>query len=76
MVEVKIFSGLRRHVGGKHSLNVDAKNLRELFEAIPISRDEVGLVLINRSPVESVWEVEQSLKAGDLVEIYPIVGGG
>ena len=76
MVEVKISSGLRQHVGGRNSINIDAKNLREIFEAISLSRDEVGLVLINKSPVESIWETEYILKGGDLVEIYPIVGGG
>ncbi len=76
MVEVRLFGSFRRYAKDKKGLRMEAADLCDVLKDLPVERGEVGLVLINRRPVESVWKGPHQLNDGDLIEIYPIATGG
>jgi molybdopterin converting factor small subunit len=75
-VEVKLFGSFRRYLKGRRTLTFWAADIREVINGLPIDRGEVGLVLVNKAPVESLLIKPCPLKEGDIIEIYPIVSGG
>ena len=75
-VEVRLFGSFRRYLKGRRALTFRAADIREVIQGLPIDRGEVGLVLINKSPVENLLLKPCPLREGDTVEIYPIVSGG
>ena len=75
-VEVRLFGPFRQHLRGRKALSIQADTIRDILNAIGLDRGEVGLVLVNKLPVEFVWMTNHRLVNGDLVEIYPIVTGG
>ena len=75
-VEVKLFGSFRRYLNGRKTLTFRAADIRDVLNGLPIDRGEVGLVLVNKRPVDSLLIKPCPLKEGDIVEIYPIVSGG
>jgi molybdopterin converting factor small subunit len=75
-VEVRLFGSFRRHLRGRNALSIRADTIRDILDAIGLDRGEVGLVLVNKQPVEFIRTTNSRLGDGDLVEIYPIVTGG
>ncbi len=75
-VEVSLFGSFRRYLKGRKTLTFRAADIREVLKGLPIDRGEVGLVLVNKKPLESLLIKPCPLKDGDIVEIYPIVTGG
>ena len=75
-VEVRLFGSFRRHLRGRKALSIQADTIRDILSAIGLDRGEVGLVLVNKLPVEFVWTTNHRVVNGDFVEIYPIVTGG
>ncbi len=75
-VEVMLFGSFRRYLKGRKTLTFRAADIREVLHGLPIDRGEVGLVLINKRPVDSLLIKPCPLKEGDMVEIYPVVSGG
>ncbi len=76
VVEVKLFGALNRFNAGKSDIVLRGERLEEILDFLTLGREEVGLVLVNRKPVESAWDSRRDLSDGDTIEIYPIVGGG
>lgn len=75
-VEVSLYGSFRRYLKGRRTLSFQAADIKDVLYGLPIDRGEVGLVLVNKKPVESLLIVPYPLKDGDVVEIYPIVTGG
>lgn len=75
-VEVSLYGTFRRYLKGRKTLTFRAADIRDVLTGLPIDRGEVGLVLVNKQPVESLLIKPHPLKEGDMVEIYPIVTGG
>jgi hypothetical protein len=75
-VKVNLYGSFRRYMKGRNTLSFRASDIRDVLFGLPIDRGEVGLVLVNKKPVESLLIIPHPLKDGDLVEIYPIVTGG
>ncbi len=75
-VKVNLYGSFRRYMKGRNTLSFQAADIRDVLFGLPIDRGEVGLVLVNKQPVESLLIIPHPLKDGDVVEIYPIVTGG
>jgi molybdopterin converting factor small subunit len=75
-VEVRLFGSFRRRLRGRNALSIRADTVRDILDVIGLDRGEVGLVLVNKLPVEFIGKTNHRLDNGDLVEIYPIVTGG
>ncbi len=75
-VEVSLYGSFRRYLKGRKTMIFRAADIRDVLIGLPIDRGEVGLVLVNKKPVESLLIKPHPLKDGDMVEIYPIVTGG
>ncbi len=75
-VEVRLFGSFRRYLKGRRILTFRAADVRDVIQGLPIDRGEVGLVLVNKAPVEDLLLKPHPLREGDTVEIYPIVSGG
>jgi len=75
-VEVRLFGSFRRYLKGRKTLTFRAADIRDVLHGLPIDRGEVGLVLVNKQPVDALLVKPFPLKEGDMVEIYPIVSGG
>jgi molybdopterin converting factor small subunit len=75
-VEVNLFGSFRRYLKGRKTLAFRAADIKDVIRGLPIDRGEVGLILVNKKPVDSPLIKPFPLKEGDVVEIYPIVSGG
>jgi sulfur carrier protein ThiS len=49
-----------------------ALSVQAIIEALTIPRHAVGIVLVNRE----IASLDQEVRAGDTVEILPLLGGG
>jgi sulfur carrier protein len=72
-VEVRLFASLKKRQpeSGKVSLASNAR-VGDLLEALGISMDEVGILMVNRAD----GCFDQLLKNGDVVTLIPPIGGG
>jgi molybdopterin converting factor small subunit len=75
-VEVSLFGSFRRYLKGRKTVTFRAADIRDVIQGLPIDRGEVGLVLVNKKPLESLIIKPCPLKDGDVVEIYPMATGG
>ena len=72
-VQVKLFAIFREGRFEKKQVQVpDGSCLKDLFDVLGIGSEEVGILLLNGSAVSS----EHKLAHGDLVSIFPAIGGG
>ena len=72
-VQVKLFAIFREGRFEKELVQVpDDSCMNDLFDILKIRSEEVGILLLNGSAVSS----EHKLGQGDLVSIFPAIGGG
>lgn len=72
-VEVRLFESLKKHQpeGGKVRLAAGSR-VNDLLDALGISMDDVGILIINQSD----GRFDQLLRNGDVVTLIPPIGGG
>ncbi len=72
-IEVRLFAGLRAGRFKKRVLHVpDDSRLRDILRRLEIPRDNVSLPLVNGRYAE----LTRPLQAGDVLSLFPAVGGG
>ncbi len=72
-LEVRLFAAFRQGRFNRTSMDLpDGTSLRDLVEQLAISEKEVSLPLINGR----YSELERVLVDGDIVALFPAVGGG
>jgi len=76
MVTIRLAVGLRHHSDGKEEVWVEAGGFDAVVKKLRIAHDEMGMVLVNDRPVDSRERRELILNDDDVVDIYPIFGGG
>lgn len=75
MVTIKFYSILKRYNDNKSIGKLDIKNevniqqILELFEIVP---GEVGVILLN----SNLASEEAKVQDNDIIELYPVFGGG
>ena len=73
MIEVRLFAGLRQGRQKIYQMEPDSvKNVQDIMDLLNIQRGEVNILLINGFHQKPETEV----KYGDLVSLFPAVGGG
>jgi molybdopterin converting factor small subunit len=73
MIVVKLFAGLREGREKAYEFPGDKfKNGREIGEYLDIPEEKMAIVLINGIHAE----LDAGIKDGDVVSIFPAVGGG
>ena len=73
MIEVRLFAGLRQGRQKIYQMEPDSvKNVQDIMDLLNIQRGEVNILLINGFHQKPETEV----KDGDLVSLFPAVGGG
>jgi sulfur carrier protein len=72
-VEIRLFESLKKHQpeGAKVGLAAGSR-VTDLLDALGISMDDVGILIVNRSD----GRFDQQLQAGDVVTLIPPIGGG
>jgi len=72
-VEVRLFESLKKHqpAGAKVRL-AEGSRVNDLLDALGISMDDVGILIINQSD----GRFDQLLRNGDVVTLIPPIGGG
>lgn len=75
MITIKLFSTLKRYNENNDTLVLEPENTKfindilDLFSIIP---GEVGVILLNSELASEDYRV----KDGDIIELFPIFGGG
>ena len=73
MIEVRLFAGLRQGRQKIYQMETGSvKNVQDIMDALNIQRSEVNILLINGFHQKPETEV----KEGDIVSLFPAVGGG
>lgn len=72
-VEVRLFASLREGRFKQQKISLDNGILmKNLLQQLGISPDEVSVLLVNGRDVS----FDQKLKDGDVISIFPPIGGG
>ena len=73
MIEVRLFATLRQGRQKVYQMESDSvNNIQDIIDALDIPRSEVNIMLINGFHQKPETEV----KDGDVVSLFPAVGGG
>ena len=73
MVEVRLFAGLRQGRQKIYQMEPELiKNVQDIMDVLAIQRKDVNILLINGFHQKPETEV----KDGDVVSLFPAVGGG
>jgi len=73
MVEVRLFAGLRQGRQKIYQMEPDSvKTVQDVMDTLNIQREEVNILLINGFHQKP----ETAVKDGDIVSLFPAVGGG
>lgn len=73
MIEVRLFAGLREGRGKILTMTPDSvKTVQDIMDKLDIRRTDVNILLINGFHQKPETEV----KDGDVVSLFPAVGGG
>lgn len=73
MIEVRLFATFR--IGRQKKYQFDSKeyqNVQQILDVLGINTDEVSILLINGIHSQAI----DMLVAGDVVSLFPPVGGG
>lgn len=72
-VEIRLFESLKKHQpeGARVRLAAGSR-VNDLLDALGISMDDVGILIINQSD----GRFDQLLRNGDVVTLIPPIGGG
>ncbi len=72
-VEIRLFAGLRKGRFKKRRMDLpEGSRLREVLGMLQIGEEDVSLPLVNGR----FSEMGRELKPGDVLSIFPAVGGG
>ena len=73
MIEVRLFAGLRQGRQKIYQMESDSiKNVQDIMDRLSIDRKEVNILLVNGFHQKPETEVTD----GDIVSLFPAVGGG
>ena len=73
MIEVRLFAGLRQGRQKIYQMEPDSiATVRDIMDRLSIERKEVNILLINGFHQKP----ETPVKDGDIVSLFPAVGGG
>ena len=73
MIEVRLFATLRQGRQKVYQVESDSvKTVQDIMDAVDVPRSEVNIMLINGFHQKPETEV----KDGDVVSLFPAVGGG
>ena len=73
MIEVRLFAGLRQGRQKVYQMEASsAANVQDIMDMLDIQRSEVNILLINGFHQKP----ETAVKDGDVVSLFPAVGGG
>ena len=73
MIEVRLFATLRQGRQKVYHVEPDnVKTVQDIMDAVDVPRSEVNIMLINGFHQKP----ETPVKDGDLVSLFPAVGGG
>lgn len=73
MIEVRLFAGLRQGRQKIYQMESDSiSTVQDIMDRLSIDRKEVNILLINGFHQKPETEV----KDGDIVSLFPAVGGG
>ena len=73
MIEVRLFAGLRQGRQKIYQMEPDSiATVQDIMERLSIDRKEVNILLINGFHQKP----ETPVKDGDIVSLFPAVGGG
>ena len=73
MIEVRLFAGLRQGREKIYFMEPDSANtVQDIMDILNIQRKEINILLINGFHQKPETEV----KDGDVVSLFPAVGGG
>ena len=73
MIEVRLFAGLRQGRQKVYQMESDSiSTVQDIMDRLSIDRKEVNILLINGFHQKP----ETELKDGDIVSLFPAVGGG
>ena len=73
MIEVRLFAGLRQGRQKIYHMEPDSvKTVQDIMDVLKIQRKEVNILLINGFHQKPETEV----KDGDIISLFPAVGGG
>ena len=73
MIEVRLFAGLRQGRQKIYQMESDSiLNVQDIMDRLSIDRKEVNILLVNGFHQKP----ETELKDGDIVSLFPAVGGG
>ena len=73
MIEVRLFAGLRQGRQKIYQMDPEAiSNVQDIMDVLNIQRKEVNILLINGFHQKP----ETAVKDGDIVSLFPAVGGG
>ena len=73
MIEVRLFAGLRQGRQKIYQMKSDSiHNVQDIMDRLSIDRKEVNILLVNGFHQKP----ETQVKDGDIVSLFPAVGGG
>ena len=73
MIEVRLFAGLRQGRQKLYQMESDSiSTVQDIMDRLSIDRKEVNILLINGFHQKP----ETQVKDGDIVSLFPAVGGG
>ena len=73
MIEVRLFAGLRQSRQKIYQMESDSiSTVQDIMDRLSIDRKEVNILLINGFHQKP----ETQVKDGDIVSLFPAVGGG
>ena len=73
MIEVRLFAGLREGRQKVYQMEPGSiSTIQDVMDALQIPREEVNIMLINGFHKEP----QSPIKDGDIVALFPAVGGG
>ena len=73
MIEVRLFAGLRQGRQKIYQMEPDSiATVQDIMDRLSIDRKEVNILLVNGFHQKP----ETELKDGDIVSLFPAVGGG
>ncbi len=74
-VEVRLYAGLRAHVKGATSVNVEidpGQTIRDVLGKLSVPSDQTRIIFVNHRAAD----LNQQLVGGEQLGIFPAIGGG
>lgn len=69
-IEIRLFATLRE--GRSRRSYIDAKDIREILDILNIKEEEIAMLLLNGRDAT----LDTQINDGDILSIFPPVGGG